>query len=205
MLDVENHPVSDGNGGTTTYPPSHYGFTKTTFSQWINSWCTKLISLAAADGITINPVLYCGWDTSVNYIDSTIWTKYPLWRPEWPASPNPQTGGPSHTTSPWPTWDFWQYSATTNVPGIGTSDVDVLQGDQYTLQDYILGSPGHWADGSWVQVNSASGVYAWNDSTASGTKTLIPNGTTGKILAGPIYGSGYMEWQVQYSNGVTGW
>ncbi len=202
MLDVEDVTI---NG--VTYDPDHFGFTTATYSQWVNEWCNDIVADGAALGLKIVPVLYCGHSMSVNFINSTVSQNWPLWRPEWPLTPpNPQTDGPVNSTSPWPTWQFWQYTDAADPPGsIGNMDADVLNGDANVLQDYVIGSTGRWPVGTTVQINASSGLNAWNTSTSNGTATVVANSTTGKILQGPVYANGYQRWQIQYSNGVTGW
>src|SRR6185437_8579418 len=146
------------------------------------------------------------YSMSQNFIDTTVSQNWPLWRPEWPASPNPQADGPTHTTSPWQTWQFWQYTDAATPPGTtGATDADVLNGDAQVLQDYVIGSIGRWPVGTNVQISASGGLKAWNTSASTGTYNTVPDGTIGKVLQGPVYGNGYQRWLIQYSNGVTGW
>ncbi|MDB6024751.1 MAG: Endoglucanase [Verrucomicrobiales bacterium] len=111
MLDAEN--ISSTNG------PSQSGYTKTTFSQWVNAFCNTLSNNAAASGVQIRPVIYTGTSFGGTWLNSTV-TNWIPWYANWPASPNAQTGAPS-STSPWTSWTVWQY-ADTNWSG-GDSDV----------------------------------------------------------------------------------
>jgi hypothetical protein len=55
---------------------------------------------------------------------------------------SPQTNAPTGT-SPWATWDFWQYSYTNSVPGIsGSCDADVFNGTPTSLDVYVIPEPG---------------------------------------------------------------
>ena len=59
-----------------------------------------------------------------------------------PNGQSPQTGAPTGT-SPWATWDFWQYSNTNSVPGIsGSCDADVFNGTSISLDAYVIPEPG---------------------------------------------------------------
>ena len=97
------------------------------YADWANKWCNEVISKAAANGVTVHPILYA---SRCNYgeFNSSVaaWTN-------WVASyngQNPQTGNPWSTCSSddwWggTSWTFWQYSETGTVPGISGSEVDL--------------------------------------------------------------------------------
>jgi GH25 family lysozyme M1 (1,4-beta-N-acetylmuramidase) len=122
MLDVE-------------YAPS--GYTKTTLSQWVNAWCSRVVSLAAASGVTVKPVIYTGVSFANSWFDTTV-TNWIPWIANWNGL-DPQTGGPSGT-SPWPTWKVWQYSATGAVPGVPATncDKDVFNGTAADLVSTLV-------------------------------------------------------------------
>src|SRR5438093_7237236 len=69
VLDVEGIYVS---ADMKTYNPDHWGYTKTTFSQWVNQWCNDIKNDAAAAGITVTPVIYTGVSFSANWLDATV-------------------------------------------------------------------------------------------------------------------------------------
>lgn len=99
------------------------GYTKTSLSQWVNTWCLTLSNNAAAVGVTIRPVIYASRSFANTWFDSTV-TQWIPWIAEWHlASPNPQSDAPS-ATSPWSTWTVWQYADNTPVPGITVNVVD---------------------------------------------------------------------------------
>jgi GH25 family lysozyme M1 (1,4-beta-N-acetylmuramidase) len=190
-------PVLDVEQGTTVYGGG-------TLSDWVNAFCTRLQSNAAAAGFSIVPIIYVGGYNSGVYFDASIPQNFPLWVAQWPTTiPNPQTTEPSGTGD-WQTWQFWQYADNGTVSGIsGAVDLDVLNGDANTLKDYIIGSNGRWDDGDWVTTTTS--VKAWATSAVSGAYTSVASGVTGKVLTGPVYGNGFQRWQVQFNNGVTGW
>jgi len=114
VLDVERNPAPGG-------------YTKTTLSQWVNRWCNDIVNYAAASNVTVTPVIYTGISFASTWLNSTV-TQWPLWMSN-PSAQDPQTGGPS-ATSPWPTWQVWQYSWTGSVPGVpGNCDLDVYNGN----------------------------------------------------------------------------
>ncbi len=119
-----------------TSPGSSY--TKATSAAWVNEWCQDIVNYGLSNGVVINPVVYTYISFATSWLAATN-THWPLWM----ASPNgtdPQTGAPN-ATSPWSTWNFWQYGQAA-VPGItnGTVDVDVFNGDAATLLNYVVGS-----------------------------------------------------------------
>lgn len=183
MLDIEWAPGSS--------------YTKTTLSQWVNRWCNDIKSYAATARVSVTPVIYTFTSYASTWLDSTVSQSWPLWMASWPTNPNPQTGAPS-STSPWATWQFWQY-ADTGVAG----DSDVINGDANVLKDYIIGSPGRFDDGSFVQTNANLNV--WSSPASTGQPVVEPRGSYGKILQGPVYGASYQRWQIQYADGKIGW
>src|SRR5262245_13081911 len=124
MLDIEQAPGAS--------------YTKTTLSQWVNAWCARLVSNAAASNVNVRPVVYTYISYASAWLDGTV-TQWPLWMANYNGQ-NPQTGGPSGA-SPWSTWNFWQYSSTGTVPGIsGNCDLDVFNGVLATLlSTYVIG------------------------------------------------------------------
>ena len=132
MVDLENIVISG-----TSYDPGHFGYTKTTFSQWANAWCQTLSNSAAAVGVTIKPVIYCSSSFATTWFDSTVaqWTP---WIAEWHSTnpkPLPQSDAPA-STSPWSTWTVWQYINGTPTPGItapNVADQDIFNGNWSSL------------------------------------------------------------------------
>jgi GH25 family lysozyme M1 (1,4-beta-N-acetylmuramidase) len=127
MLDVEQD-LSAAN------PP----YTRATLSAWVNTWCSNLVSTAAASGVTIRPVVYTYTSYANQWLDSSV-TNWPLWMAQYPASPDPQNGAPS-STFPWSSWTLWQYSSTGTVPGVsGDCDLDVFNGSSTSLGALVIG------------------------------------------------------------------
>jgi GH25 family lysozyme M1 (1,4-beta-N-acetylmuramidase) len=126
MLDIEQAP-----GGS---------YTKASLSAWVNEWCQDIVNDAAAVNLTVHPGV-CTYSTYANtWLDSTV-TQWPLWMTGGNGQ-SPQTGAPTGT-SPWATWDFWQYSYTNSVPGIsGSCDADVFNGTPTSLEVYVIPEPG---------------------------------------------------------------
>jgi GH25 family lysozyme M1 (1,4-beta-N-acetylmuramidase) len=127
MLDIEQDL-------TAANPP----YTRATLSAWVNTWCSNLVSTAAANGVTIKPVVYTYTSYASQWLDSSV-TIWPLWMAQYPASPDPQNGAPS-STYPWSAWSVWQYSSTGTVPGIsGDCDLDVFNGSSAGLGALVIG------------------------------------------------------------------
>jgi GH25 family lysozyme M1 (1,4-beta-N-acetylmuramidase) len=119
------------------------GFTTTQMSQWVNEWCNVVSNFAAAQGVILQPVIYTGaWysDPGSVYpgLNSTV-TQWPIWISGSWGCTDPQTCNPSDT-SPWPSWDIWQYGSSTLLPGT-TFDEDVYNGTSLTsfLQTFGVG------------------------------------------------------------------
>jgi len=125
MLDVEQAPGTNYN--------------RTTLSQWVNAWCSQVVSLAASNNIIIRPVIYCSSSFAGTWFDSSV-TQWIPWIANW-NNQDPQTGAPSRT-SPWPTWTVWQYTDAASVPGAGTVDGDVFNGAASNLvATLVIGGP----------------------------------------------------------------
>ena len=112
--------------------PNNIPVGATSYADWANQWCNAIVSMAAAAGVTVRPVIYTS-TCEAGYLDS----RDAQWLP-WIANPSglsPQTGSPwssttcnSTTYEIWGSgvWSVWQYSWTGTVPGIaGTNDMDL--------------------------------------------------------------------------------
>lgn len=127
VLDIEQNL----SGATPAY-------TKATLSQWVNAWCSNILQRAAANGVTVTPVVYTYVSYASTWLDGSV-TQWPLWMAQYPASPNPQTGAPS-SIAPWSSWRAWQYSSTGTVPGVpGNCDLDVFNGTMGSLAALVIG------------------------------------------------------------------
>lgn len=96
----------------------------TFMSNWVNDFCNRVKNVTG-----IPPIVYTGQFFASQNFNSSV-TQWPLWIARYPSTlPDPHTASPGSTT-PWPTWHAWQYSASGTVPGIsGNVDLDVYNGD----------------------------------------------------------------------------
>jgi lysozyme len=92
------------------------GLTPTQLISWTQQFLTTLTSLTGR-----KPIIYTYpyfWQHSM--ANTAAFTGYPLWIASYSGSP---------TSLVWPTWTFWQYSATSTVAGIsGQVDMDTFNG-----------------------------------------------------------------------------
>ncbi len=109
-------------------------YDKASLSQWLHRWCDDVIAYAAAQYVTVKPVIYMSTSHANTWLDSTM-TNFIPWFAAWPASPDPQTDAPSSTT-PWGYWNFWQYADTNPLSG---GDSDVFNGTMATLTNVASG------------------------------------------------------------------
>jgi GH25 family lysozyme M1 (1,4-beta-N-acetylmuramidase) len=104
-------------------------------SQWVNDFCNRVKNVTG-----LSPIIYTGQSFASSNFNSSV-AQWPLWIAQWPTNPNPETGAPAGT-SPWSTWNFWQYSSTGTVPGAGSPiDLDVFNGTLAQLQATYLINP----------------------------------------------------------------
>jgi GH25 family lysozyme M1 (1,4-beta-N-acetylmuramidase) len=116
------HPVLDLEAGAD--------LGKAALSQWVNSFCATVKSLAGVD-----PLIYCNTNYAANYVDSSV-SAHDLWIANWSTSYGDPTTTGSPPTGVWGgTWDFWQHTSSGAVAGIaGRVDLDVYNGDLATLK-----------------------------------------------------------------------
>src|SRR5207248_9939431 len=90
----------------------------------------------------------------------------PRWEAQWPSNPDTQNGAPTYAT-PWATWNFWQYSSTTTVPGIsGNCHADVFNGTSAGLNTYVIPAiPVNAAPPNGATTNTTNIVLDWSDCT----------------------------------------
>lgn len=160
MLDME---VWSGYTGATSY------------TDWANKWCNRVISKAAAQGVSIKPIIYSSACSMCNFSSSIS---------QWGAfvanynGQSPNTGTPWSACSNcnrWGTWHFWQYTSTGSVSGItGNVDRDMFNGSLTTLQtNWIAKASGPPPPGSVIVDNSNSGFSAsanWSTGTSAADK-----------------------------------
>lgn len=108
----------------------------TFMSNWVNEFCNRVKTVT---GIT--PLVYTGQFFASSNFNSSV-TQWPLWIARYPSpTPDPQTASPGSTT-PWSTWNFWQYTASGSVPGIaGNVDLNVFNGEPATLTNNFVIKP----------------------------------------------------------------
>ena len=112
-------------------------YTKTTLSQWVNTWCSNVVSSAAAQGVTVKPFVYNYISYANSWLNSSV-TIWPLWMANNYSGQNTETGGPS-SLGPWSNWVFWQYG-TDPVSGVSSDvDVDVFNGTLAQMSPYVVG------------------------------------------------------------------
>ncbi|WP_292489682.1 GH25 family lysozyme [Methanoculleus sp. 10] len=103
---------------------------KEALSEWVKTWVS---TVHAKTGVY--PIIYVNPNYATNYLNRDI-NQNDLWIAHWKYDPSlsPDTGI-------WTNWAFWQYSDKGQVSGIeGTVDLDVFNGDQSLLQNYIITS-----------------------------------------------------------------
>jgi hypothetical protein len=119
MLDME---VWTGYTGATSY------------TDWANKWCNRVIANAAAQGVTVKPMIYgsacamCNFNSSISQWGAFIAN----YNGQSPNSGNPWSACSS--CNQWGTWNFWQYTSSGSIPGItGNVDRDEYNGSVSSL------------------------------------------------------------------------
>lgn len=110
-VDLENDPyaATDGTGNC-------YGLSAGQMIAWIAAFNAEAIALTGKA-----PIIYTAVDWWQQCTRNTALFRHdPLWLASY------GTAKPA-VPSPWTTWTFWQYSDTTEVPGVGVTDVDYYQ------------------------------------------------------------------------------
>jgi GH25 family lysozyme M1 (1,4-beta-N-acetylmuramidase) len=142
-------PVVDVEDGETLGKPA--------LTKWVIDFIGEVKRLTGVDCM-----IYCNTNFATNFLDSRVTTQR-LWIANWNQTlyGDPLTGTGSPPLGVWngagKTWDFWQYSSTGAVAGIGGNvDLDVYNGDLATLQSTrtiqppeitVTGNGGNVADG----------------------------------------------------------
>jgi|GEM_PF-875115 len=139
-------------------------------STWVNDFCNRVKTVT---GIT--PLVYTGQFFASSNFNSSV-TQWPLWIARYPGGTvNPQTDVPGSTT-PWPTWNIWQYTASGAVPGIsGNVDFDVYNGDLAAFtSNFVIKAP---------DITVLRNAVAINDGAATPIDfgTVTPGGATSSI------------------------
>ncbi|MDE1835749.1 MAG: PKD domain-containing protein [Euryarchaeota archaeon] len=167
-------------------------------STWVDMWMSTVQQyIAAHDGYTgVTPVLYTGVSEVTGCLDPYL-TTWPLWIANWGVS-SPNTGI-------WPTWTFWQHSATGTVPGIsGTSNVDLdyFQGDTAQLASgYVFGNLTTSPPTISFFVHPATCPIAFNGTSQGSGSTGSYVAGTYSIVANPCTDFSFQQWNS--TGGVT--
>ncbi|MFN7138067.1 MAG: glycoside hydrolase family 25 protein, partial [Limisphaerales bacterium] len=131
----------------------------TSYTDWANKWCNAIISKAAAQGVTVKPIIYTSACMACNF-NSGI-SQWGAWIANYNGQ-NPQTGTPWSSCSNcnrWGTWHFWQYTDQGSIPGItGNVDRNVYNGTVSHLAANWLAKAA--SPGSVIVDNNTSGFSA---------------------------------------------
>jgi len=205
VLDFEPNTL-----GETTYTGA------SSWADWVNQWCLDVQSLAAANGLTVTPIIYvsAGWT-------STYLTTGNGWTGAWIADYNgesEQTGSPwggGSYSQPWGSgvWDFWQATDAGTVTGItGSVDVDVFNGT--SLTPYLVASsyckPVAISAPTWNLRNTLTTGAANNSfSYGSSSDTMFVSGDwdgNGSMTPGVVRtnSSGQLVWYLRNENSGGG-
>lgn len=161
MLDVEETNTS--------------GYTSTTMSQWVDTWCTTVSNKAYASGLKLKPCIYASSSYAGNWFNSSV-TKWNTDVADWPyahstAASQAQSGSPLF--SPWPTWQFWQYDDENVAQAYTTGDGDIFNGTLAQLQSTMLVvAAGPSITAQPTNLTIASGINASFSVTAIGGGTI---------------------------------
>jgi len=180
MLDME---VWNGYVGATSY------------TNWANKWCNRVIANAAAEGVSVNPIIYSSACHMCNFNNNIA---------QWGAfianynGQNPNTGNPWSACSScnaWGTWHFWQYTSTGSISGIsGNVDRDMYNGSVTSLvNNWVATSTGTQPPPTAVIVDNSNGGFSASSGWATGTS------------AADKYGSNYRFRTTQATSDLAVW
>ena len=171
MLDLEYNPYIPSDGGNECY-----GLTPSAMVSWVSSFVTETAKDTGAAPIIYTPPSW--WDTCTG--NSTAFGGDVLWVPAF------SVNTPGTLPAGWNTWNFWQYSSTSNstsiVPGISTAaNVDL---------DYFSGGP----QAEQTTVNKPASVPVRTLNSLAGQAVTysasgLPPGTTVNTSTGLITGT----------------
>lgn len=183
-------PYIQGDG-LTLMPALDYetapggSYTAATSSAWVNEWCQDIVNYGASNGLTVVPVVYTYTSFTSSWLNNTV-TNWALWMAS-PNGKNPQTGAPS-STSPWATWQFWQYGEAT-IPGVtdNPTDTDVFDGTLAMLTTNFVVTGG----APFIATNPVS-------------VTIIQGGTANFMVGlAETFGDSY-QWSFDTTNQIAG-
>lgn len=119
------------------------------YSDWANEWFNNVFNSAAANNVTIKPIVYI---SACNACD--VGSTMGRWI-DWIANYNgqsPQTGTPWSVCGScdlWGGWNLWQWTSSGSVPGIsGSVDLDVYNGSSSGFVSQCVISSGGTGGGS---------------------------------------------------------
>ena len=130
------------------------------YSAWMNDWCSDVVADAAANGVSVRPVIYSSAGTGACDLSGMG---------QWGADIANYNGGDVYTGTPWTcctgceawgagVWNFWQVSDTGAISGIsGHVDLDGFNGTAATLLS------------GWVATAAASSLYYWDPQGTGGS------------------------------------
>lgn len=138
VLDLEAGSRKDLPGGVFTDPSSPEYMP---LDMFVDESLEYLADMEK--GLGVRPIIYTGqafhwWLSQGRPELAKKFARYPLWVPSYgktkPELPVDQNGA----GFPWPTWTFWQYTASGRLPGIiGNVDLNYFRGDEDVLSAFI--------------------------------------------------------------------
>jgi hypothetical protein len=125
-------PMLDVEASTT-------GYTTTTLSQWVNTWCTIVSNSAYSSGLKLKPAIYVSAGHITSYFDSTV-TKWNLDVADYyyTLAQAQADSGPPYGVNIWPTWQFWQYNDVNAGQAITGGDGDIFNGTMAQMTNTML-------------------------------------------------------------------
>ncbi|EEF58464.1 GH25 family lysozyme [Pedosphaera parvula] len=179
------------------------------FSDWANQWCNSIKSKAAANGVSITPVIYtttgeaCSFDGSV--------AQWGAWIAQ-PDNGNPQTGNAWEDggCQPWGSgaWDVWQYhwpSSAGNTLAFMDRDVfngssitpliatSTSEGFDVTLKPSSIVYPGGQEEVFAANSTDGNTWHAWNSGPGTGWTAGYFDAWSMESAVVPVFHSGFME------------
>ena len=125
VLDLETEP----DFGNTSL---EYEFT----SHW-----AQLFSDTVNDALGLRPLVYTSLHRANNKYEPEFAAKHDLWLAWWKGIGTSDPPVPSDTPN-WTNWKFWQWTASSSVPGIsGNVDGNVFDGTMAELEQLLIGGP----------------------------------------------------------------
>lgn len=153
VLDVEWNPYGD----------ACYGKTKAQLVSWIQEFVNRVKFRTG-----LEPMIYTSASWWGQCVGSTAFGAYPLWVASYTETPAVPTG--------WSTWDLWQYSDKTTVPGItGEVDGNYVRGGEAALA--ALATKASTPSG----YTSIAPTRVLDTRSAIGVPTTTPVGTRGTV------------------------